>query len=95
MISWLVSGLTFVVAVIILLIMAKVLCNKEKKPSELERETRTCKLLYGPESCISTDTRHLFLCVMKDDHEFIIVVKDVLLSTGVENTYVALSINKL
>ncbi|XP_029012338.1 uncharacterized protein si:ch211-150o23.3 [Betta splendens] len=55
MISWLVSGLTFVVAVIILIIVAKVLCNKEKKPSELERETRTC----------------------------------------VENTYVALSVNKL
>ncbi|XP_026224724.1 uncharacterized protein si:ch211-150o23.3 [Anabas testudineus] len=54
-ISWLVSGLTFVVAVIILITVAKVLCNKEKKPSELERETRTC----------------------------------------VENTYVALSINKL
>ncbi|XP_028266297.1 uncharacterized protein LOC114438875 [Parambassis ranga] len=54
-ISWLVSGLTFVVAVIIIVIVAKVLCNKEKKPSELERETRTC----------------------------------------VDNTYVALSINKL
>ncbi|XP_041802614.1 uncharacterized protein si:ch211-150o23.3 isoform X2 [Chelmon rostratus] len=54
-ISWLVSGLTFVVAVIVIIIVAKVLCNKEKKPSELERETRTC----------------------------------------VDNTYVALSINKL
>lgn len=54
-ISWLVSGLTFVVAVIIIIIVAKVLRNKEKKPSELERETRTC----------------------------------------VDNTYVALSINKL
>ncbi|KAG7520474.1 deleted in malignant brain tumors 1 protein-like [Solea senegalensis] len=54
-ISWLVSGLTFVVAVIVIIIVAKVLCNKEKNPSELERETRTC----------------------------------------VDNTYVALSINKL
>ncbi|KAM9855957.1 uncharacterized protein ACBR49_002086 isoform 1-T2 [Aulostomus maculatus] len=54
-ISWLVSGLTFVVAVIIIVIVAKVLCHKEKKPSELERETRSCE----------------------------------------ENTYVALSINKL
>ncbi|XP_029995317.1 deleted in malignant brain tumors 1 protein [Sphaeramia orbicularis] len=55
-ISWLVSGLTFVVAVIIIIIVAKVLCNKKKsKPSELERETRTC----------------------------------------VDNTYVALSINKI
>ncbi|XP_054649407.1 uncharacterized protein si:ch211-150o23.3 isoform X2 [Dunckerocampus dactyliophorus] len=54
-ISWLVSGLTFVVAVVIIIIVAKVLCNKEKKPSELELETRSC----------------------------------------VENTYVALSINKL
>uniref|UniRef100_A0A3Q3K7S8 Uncharacterized protein n=1 Tax=Monopterus albus TaxID=43700 RepID=A0A3Q3K7S8_MONAL len=53
-ISWLVSGLTFVVAVIIIIIVPKVLCNKDKKPSELERETRT-----------------------------------------VDNTYVALSINKL
>ncbi|KAF3696788.1 Antigen WC1.1 Precursor [Channa argus] len=42
MISWLVSGLTFIVAVIIIIIVAKVVCNKEKKPSELERETRTC-----------------------------------------------------
>ncbi|XP_015236810.1 PREDICTED: uncharacterized protein LOC107088874 [Cyprinodon variegatus] len=41
-ISWLVSGVTFVVAVIIILAVAKVSCNKEKKPSELERDTRTC-----------------------------------------------------
>ncbi|TNN82944.1 Deleted in malignant brain tumors 1 protein [Liparis tanakae] len=54
-ISWLVSGLTFVVAVVVIIIVAKVLCTKEKKPTELERETRTC----------------------------------------VDNTYVALSINKL
>ncbi|XP_033485661.1 uncharacterized protein LOC117258682 isoform X2 [Epinephelus lanceolatus] len=54
-ISWLVSGVTFVIAVIVIIIVAKVLCNKEKKPTELERETRTC----------------------------------------VDNTYVALSINKL
>uniref|UniRef100_A0A8C5HWB3 Antigen WC1.1-like n=1 Tax=Gouania willdenowi TaxID=441366 RepID=A0A8C5HWB3_GOUWI len=54
-ISWLVSGLTFVVAVIIIIIVVKVLCNKQRKLPELERETRTC----------------------------------------VDNTYVALSINKL
>ncbi|KAM4736985.1 scavenger receptor cysteine-rich domain-containing group B protein isoform 2-T2 [Anableps anableps] len=41
-ISWLVSGVTFVIAVIIIFTVAKVVCNKEKKPSELERETRTC-----------------------------------------------------
>lgn len=41
-VSWLVSGVTFVVAVVVIIVMAKVLCNKEKKPSELERETRTC-----------------------------------------------------
>lgn len=45
-ISWLVSGLTFVVALIIIVIVAKVLCNKERKPSELERETRTCEFLF-------------------------------------------------
>ncbi|XP_057686608.1 uncharacterized protein si:ch211-150o23.3 [Corythoichthys intestinalis] len=54
-ISWLVSGLTFVVAVTVIVIVAKVRCSKERKPSELEREGRSC----------------------------------------VENTYVALSINKL
>ena len=43
-ISWLVSGLTFVVALIIIIIVAKVLCQREEKPSELERETRTCEL---------------------------------------------------
>ncbi|XP_061700678.1 uncharacterized protein si:ch211-150o23.3 isoform X2 [Syngnathoides biaculeatus] len=53
-ISWLVSGLTFVIAVIIIIVVAKVLCSKERRPSELERETRS----------------------------------------SVENTYVALSINK-
>ncbi|XP_012726111.2 uncharacterized protein si:ch211-150o23.3 [Fundulus heteroclitus] len=41
-ISWLVSGVTFVIAVIVIFTVAKVVCNKEKKPSELERETRTC-----------------------------------------------------
>lgn len=41
-ISWLVSGLTFVVAVAFIIIVAKFLCNKHKQPSELERETRTC-----------------------------------------------------
>lgn len=50
-ISWLVSGLTFVVAVIVLLIVAKVLCNKEKKPTELERETRTCKFIFLTRAC--------------------------------------------
>ncbi|KAJ0036872.1 hypothetical protein NQD34_005549 [Periophthalmus magnuspinnatus] len=54
-ISWLVSGLTFVIAVIFIITVAKLMCNKQKQPSELERETRTC----------------------------------------VDNTYVALSINKL
>ncbi|XP_077371064.1 uncharacterized protein LOC144014725 isoform X3 [Festucalex cinctus] len=54
-ISWLASVLTFVVAVVIIIVVAKVLCNKERKPTELELETRSC----------------------------------------VENTYVALSINKL
>lgn len=43
MVSWLISGLTFVVAVVVVIIMVKVLRNKEKQPSELERETRTCK----------------------------------------------------
>lgn len=43
MVSWLISGLTFIVTVIIVIIMVKVLRNKEKQPSELERETRTCK----------------------------------------------------
>lgn len=43
MVSWLISGLTFVVTVIIVIVMVKVLRNKEKQPSELERETRTCK----------------------------------------------------
>lgn len=41
-ISWLASALTFVVALVIIIIVARVLCKKEKKPSELERETRTC-----------------------------------------------------
>ncbi|XP_062315886.1 uncharacterized protein si:ch211-150o23.3 [Osmerus eperlanus] len=41
-ISWLVSALTFVVALVIIIIVARMLCKREKKPSELERETRTC-----------------------------------------------------
>ncbi|KAK6308577.1 hypothetical protein J4Q44_G00218480 [Coregonus suidteri] len=44
-ISWLASALTFLVAVllIIIIIVARVmLCKRQKKPSELERETRTC-----------------------------------------------------
>ncbi|PWA30908.1 hypothetical protein CCH79_00010681, partial [Gambusia affinis] len=48
-ISWLVSGVTFVIAVIIIFTVAKVMCNKEKKPSELERETRTCLAFGHPE----------------------------------------------
>lgn len=43
MVSWLISGLTFIVTLVIVIIMVKVLRNKEKQPSELERETRTCK----------------------------------------------------
>lgn len=46
MVSWLISGLTLVVTIIIIIIMVKVLRNKEKKPSELERETRTCQSLH-------------------------------------------------
>lgn len=45
-ISWLVSGLTFVIALIIIIIVAKVLCQKEEKPPELERETRTCEFFF-------------------------------------------------
>uniref|UniRef100_A0A3P8V8E1 Si:ch211-150o23.3 n=1 Tax=Cynoglossus semilaevis TaxID=244447 RepID=A0A3P8V8E1_CYNSE len=45
-ISWIVSGLTFVVALVVIIIVAKVLCYKEKKPSELERETRTVDNTY-------------------------------------------------
>ncbi|XP_041713130.1 deleted in malignant brain tumors 1 protein [Coregonus clupeaformis] len=43
-ISWLASALTFLVAVliIIIIVVARVLCKRQKKPSELERETRTC-----------------------------------------------------
>jgi len=52
-ISWLVSGLTFVVAVVVIIIVAKVLCTKEKKPTELERETRTCKFLWTEKGFLS------------------------------------------
>ncbi|XP_034028110.1 uncharacterized protein si:ch211-150o23.3 isoform X2 [Thalassophryne amazonica] len=41
-ISWLVSSLTFLVAIFIIFVVAKVLCNRAQKPSVLERETRTC-----------------------------------------------------
>lgn len=82
-ISWLVSGLTFVIAVIVIIIVAKVLCNKEKKPTELERETRTCTFFVSIRSVL----RKQPICLPG--------VIDVLLSTGVDNTYVALSINKL
>lgn len=42
-ISLVVSGLTFVVAACAILIVAKVYCNRVRKPTELERESRTCK----------------------------------------------------
>lgn len=45
MVSWLISGLTLVVTIILVMVMVKMLRNKEKKPSELERETRTCQSL--------------------------------------------------
>lgn len=89
-ISWLVSGLTFVVAVIIIIIVAKVLCNKEKKPSELERETRTCKFFF-PSEAFKLYTEMWSL----ENILYVHPVINVLLSTGVDNTYVALSINKL
>lgn len=41
-ISLLVSGLTFVVATCAILIAAKVYCKRVRKPTELERESRTC-----------------------------------------------------
>ncbi|XP_042617901.1 uncharacterized protein si:ch211-150o23.3 isoform X2 [Cyprinus carpio] len=41
-ISLLVSGLTFVLATCAILIVAKVYCNRVSKPTELERESRTC-----------------------------------------------------
>ncbi|XP_051508583.1 uncharacterized protein LOC127414531 [Myxocyprinus asiaticus] len=41
-ISLLVSGLTFVVATCAILIVAKVFCKRVRKPTELERESRTC-----------------------------------------------------
>lgn len=52
-ISWIVSGLTFVVALVVIIIVAKVLCYKEKKPSELERETRTCEFFIYLNSDLS------------------------------------------
>lgn len=45
MVSWLVSVLTLLVTVVMVVVMVKVLRNKEKKPCELERETRTCQSL--------------------------------------------------
>lgn len=64
MVSWLISGLTFVVTVTVVIVMVKVLRNKEKQPSELERETRTCKsassLLPPP---ARASKRHLYLIV--------------------------------
>ncbi|XP_072528114.1 uncharacterized protein [Salminus brasiliensis] len=41
-ISLLVSGLTFVTATCAILIVAKVYCKRVRKPTELERESRTC-----------------------------------------------------
>ncbi|KAA0714261.1 Soluble scavenger receptor cysteine-rich domain-containing protein SSC5D [Triplophysa tibetana] len=41
-ISLVVSGLTFVVATCAILIVAKVYCKKVRKPTQLERESRTC-----------------------------------------------------
>lgn len=62
MVSWLISGLTFIVTVVIVIIMVKVLRNKEKQPSELERQTRTCKSpLSFPAARASK--RHLYLSV--------------------------------
>lgn len=79
-ISWLVSGLTFIIAVIIIITVAKVLCHKERKPSELERETRTCEFPSRENS--------YFLFISSK-------VIEVFCFSGVDNTYVALSINKL
>ncbi|KAL0186910.1 hypothetical protein M9458_018580, partial [Cirrhinus mrigala] len=42
-ISLLASGLTFVVATCAILIVAKVYCKRVSKPTELERESRTCE----------------------------------------------------
>ncbi len=42
-ISLLVSSLTFVVATCAILIVAKVYCKRVSKPTELERESRTCE----------------------------------------------------
>lgn len=42
LISLLVSGLTFVTATCAILIVAKVYCKRARKPTELERESRTC-----------------------------------------------------
>lgn len=89
-VSWLVSGVTFVVAVVVIIVMAKVLCNKEKKPSELERETRTCMFplsAHFHSQAFKLESPMRCVCVTK--------VRAVLLSAGVDNTYVALSINKL
>ncbi|KAL7884445.1 hypothetical protein AOLI_G00072150 [Acnodon oligacanthus] len=41
-ISLLVSGLTFIMATCAILIVAKVYCKRARKPTELERESRTC-----------------------------------------------------
>lgn len=83
--SWLVSGVTFVIAVVVIIVVAKVLCNREKKPSELERETRTCT--FSP-SVLLMRCECVYVCVC-------LKLKSVFPSAGVDNTYVALSINKL
>lgn len=66
-ISWLVSAVTFVVAIIIILTVAKVVCNKEKKPSELERDTRTCGFLF---SAMFLQECYLFVGVSRVMHVF-------------------------
>lgn len=79
MVSWLISGLTFIVTVVIVIIMVKVLRNKEKQPSELERETRTCKSPLSFPAARASKGK---------------TFAEESLSAGVDNTYVALSINK-
>lgn len=54
MISLLVSGLTFVVATFIILIVFRVLSKRKRKLTELERESRTCK------TCVCVSVRVCF-----------------------------------
>ena len=55
MISLLVSGLTFVVATFIILIVFRILSKRKRKLTELERESRTCEYML----CVSV----CFVCV--------------------------------